>query len=680
MLYSAGVEGRSDREAAVGRIETLRREIDRHKYQYYVRNDPRITDAEYDRLFRELKDLEEAFPDLRDPNSPTQRVGAEPVEGFPKVEHPVPMLSLGNAFDSEELRAFDKRVRSLLDDRPVEYVTEFKIDGLAVALTYEQGRLIRGATRGNGRVGEEVTSNLRTIRAIPLRMRADHPPRLIEVRGEVYFPISSFTRLNEERVAEGEAPYANPRNSAAGTVRQLDPRVTAKRALSFFAYSIGHFEGTLPVSSQLEALRQLQDWGFPATRHFELHRDLDSVVSYCQTWQDRRFSLDYEIDGIEVKVNQFEQQRLLGNVSREPRWAIAYKFPSPTATTRLLRIGINIGRTGTLNPYAILEPVDVGGVTIRSATLHNEDDVRRKDIREGDIVVVKRAGEVIPQVVGPVAERRTGQERPFSYPERCPECQSPVIREKDGAMAYCSNRQCPAQRLESLNHFVSRGALDIRGLGLKRLEQLVKSKLISNAADLYDLTREQVLELDGFLEKSADNLLNSLEESKRQPFDRVLFALGIRHVGESVARLVTGHFHTLDRLMAASEEEIAEVQGIGPEIAGSIVGFFRVDENRTLVERLRGAGLRFETEAPIDHGPQPFASRSFVVTGTLPGLSRQEAKRYIEERGGAVRSSVSSNTDFVVAGENAGSKLEKAKELGVTVLTEAELRKLAGES
>ncbi len=680
VLYSAGVKDLSDRETVARRIQALRTEIDHHNYRYYVLDDPEISDTDYDRLFRELKDLEERFPEFRDPDSPTQRVGVEPVEGFGKVEHRAPMLSLGNAFDDEELRAFHKRVGALLKTEAVEYVTEFKIDGLAVALTYEQGRLVRGATRGNGRIGEDVTSNLRTIRAIPLRMQSDDSPRLIEVRGEVYFPISAFERLNEERIATGENPFANPRNAAAGTVRQLDPRVTASRSLSFFAYAIGHIENGPAISSQLEALQQLQHWGFPATRHFELHESIDSVLAYCRSWQEQRGSLDYEIDGIVVKVNRFDQQLELGTVSREPRWAIAYKFPSQTATTRLVQIGINIGRTGTLNPYAILEPVEVGGVTIRNATLHNEDDIRRKDIREGDTVIVKRAGEVIPQVVGPIVERRTGDERPFSYPTHCPECGAPVVREEGGAMAYCSNRQCPAQRLESLKHFVSRGAMDIRGLGPQTLEKLVEMNLISSAADLYDLTREQILELPGFKDTSADNLLRSLEESKHQPFDRVLVALGVRHVGESVARLVAGHFINVDRLREASEEEIAEVPGVGPEIAGSLSGFFRVEENLALVERLRRAGLCFELQEPAEQGPRPFAGRSFVITGTLPTLSRDEARKFIEDRGGTVRSSVSSNTDYVVAGESPGSKLDRAKGLGVAVLTEDELQKLAGEA
>ncbi|MFZ0428589.1 MAG: NAD-dependent DNA ligase LigA, partial [Acidobacteriota bacterium] len=603
---------------------------------------------------------------------------AEPVEGFGKVEHLAPMLSLGNAFDEEELRAFHKRVTSLLDTAAVEYVTEFKIDGLAVALTYETGRLTRGATRGNGRVGEDVTSNLRTIRAIPLRMQTEDPPRLIEVRGEAYLPISAFERLNEERLAAEEHTFANPRNAAAGAVRQLDPRITASRAMSFFAYAIGYVEGGPAIASQHEALQQLQKWGFPATRHFQLHDHIDSVLEYCRKWQEKRPSLDYEIDGIVIKVNRFDQQETLGAVSREPRWAIAYKFPSQTATTRLTRIGINIGRTGTLNPYAVLEPVEVGGVTIRNATLHNEDDIRRKDIREGDIVVVKRAGEVIPQVIGPVLEKRTGQEVPFSYPDRCPECGAPVVREGDGAMAYCSNRQCPAQRLESLKHFVSRGAMDIRGLGPQTLEKLLQAGLIADAADLYALTQEQIAQLEGFQETSTNNLLQSLEQSKDQPFERVLFALGIRHVGESVARLLAKHFRSLDRLLAAPGEEVTDVSGIGPEIAASVVGFFKADENRALVERLRAAGLHFETETPVQQVSRTLDGKSFVVTGTLPNMSRQAVKQFIEDHGGTVRSSVSSNTDYVVAGEEPGSKLERARQLEIRILTEDELRELAG--
>ncbi len=658
-------------------IRRLREELEYHNYRYYVLDQPVISDEEYDRLLRRLQELEARHPHLITPDSPTQRVGAEPAEGFAKVEHATPMLSLANAFNEGELRAFHRRVTSLLGVFELEYVTELKIDGLAVALTYQDGLLLRGATRGNGLVGEDVTSNLKTIRAIPLRLRTTSPPPRLEVRGEAYLPLPAFERLNEERLAAGETPFANPRNAAAGAVRQLDPRVCASRPLSFFAYSVGYAEGW-QAATQWETLQMLQKWGFPITPHHRLHSTIDSVIEFCLEWQSRRHSLNFQIDGIVVKVNRRDYQERLGAVSREPRWAIAFKFPGEVATTRLLEIGINVGRTGTLNPYAVLEPVEVGGVTIRNATLHNEDDIRRKDIRIGDVVIVKRAGDVIPQVVGPVVERRTGGERPFVMPDRCPVCQAPVERES-GAMAYCTNRQCPAQRLESLIHFVSRGALDIRGLGPQTLEKMVELGLVRTPADLCDLTRDQLLRLPGFKDKSADNLLRSLEQSRSQPFDRVLFALGIRHVGEAIARLLTDHFGDVDALIAAGEEDIAAIQGIGPEIARSVRRYFDTAENLELVRRLRAAGLQFRAAGPSRPAAGPLAGRSFVITGTLPGLSRQEAKALIERHGGIVRSSVSSQTHFVLAGADAGSKLDKARELGIRVIDEAELRRMTGE-
>ncbi len=655
-------------------IRKLREELEFHNYRYYVLDQPVITDEEYDRLLRRLQELEASHSHLVTPDSPTQRVGAEPAEGFAKVEHATPMLSLGNAFDEGELRAFHRRVTSLLGIAEIEYVTELKIDGLAVALTYRDGLLVRGATRGNGLVGEDVTGNLRTIRAIPLRLRTAPAPPLVEVRGEAYLPLPAFERLNEERLAAGETPFANPRNAAAGAVRQLDPRACASRPLSFFAYAVGYAEGW-QAATQWETLGVLKEWGFPVSPHHRLHSGIESVIASCREWQARRHSLTFEIDGIVVKVNRKDYQERLGAVSREPRWAIAFKFPGEVATTRLLDIGINVGRTGTLNPYAVLEPVEVGGVTIRNATLHNEDDIRRKDIRIGDVVIVKRAGDVIPQVVGPVVEQRTGSERPFVMPDRCPECQAPVERES-GAMAYCTNRQCPAQRLESLIHFVSRGALDIRGLGPQTLEKMVELGLVRDAADLYGLTRDQLLQLPGFKDKSADNLLQALELSRSQPFHRVLFALGIRHVGETIARLLVDHFGDVESIISASEEDMAAIQGVGPEIARSVRRYFDTAENLELVRRLQAAGLQFRSAAPSRPAAGPLAGRSFVITGTLPSLSRQQAKELIEQNGGVVRSSVSSQTDFVLAGADPGSKLDKARQLGIRVIDEAELRRM----
>ncbi|MGA2261515.1 MAG: NAD-dependent DNA ligase LigA [Acidobacteriota bacterium] len=665
-------------DQVAARIAELRKEIEYHNYRYYVENDPTISDEEYDRMFRELRELEREHPELASADSPTQRVGASPQERFQKVEHLRPMLSLANAFDEEELRAFERRVRNLLETDDVDFVTELKIDGNAVALTYEDGMLVRGATRGNGLVGEEVTSNLKTIRAIPLRLRAnrDYPPRL-EVRGEAYLPISAFNRINEEREAAKENVFANPRNAAAGALRQLDPRITAARPLAFFAYAIGYIEG-VELRTQLEVLEQLRGWGFPVNLNHRHQDTIEDVVQFCREWQEKRDSLDYEIDGVVVKVNRLDYQERLGFVSRDPRWAVAYKFPGKLATTRLLKIDINVGRTGALNPYAILEPVQLAGVTIRTATLHNEDDIRRKDIREGDLVIVKRAGDVIPQVVGPVREKRTGEEREFHYPNTCPACQEPVARQEGEAMAYCRNPRCPAQRLESLIHFVSQGAMDIRGLGPQTIEKLLDLNLISDAADLYDLTGEQIARLPNFKEKSIGNLLASIEQSKSQPFGRVLFSLGIRHVGEGIAELLASAFGSMEPLMAATEEQISAVQGIGPEIARSVRDYFDVEENRNLIQRLKAAGLQFTLSADAALRGGPFVGMTFVITGTLPSLSRKEASEFIEKHGGKVIASVSSKTSYLVVGADPGSKLSKARELGVAQLTEEDLLKLAG--
>jgi DNA ligase (NAD+) len=658
-------------DQVAARVAELRKDIEFHNYQYHVLGDPVIGDAEYDRLFRE-------HPELASPDSPTQRVGAEPQERFRKVGHLAPMLSLANAFDEEELRAFNKRVRNLLDTDDFDFVTELKIDGNAVALTYEEGRLARGATRGNGLVGEDVTANLKTIRSIPLRLRGDHEiPPLIEVRGEVYLPISAFNKVNEEREKAGETVFANPRNAAAGALRQLDPQVTATRPLAFFAYSLGHIEG-MGIETQAQVLAQFAEWGFPVNPHYRRQADMDEVIRYCRDWQEKRDSLDYEIDGVVVKVNNLRHQERLGAVSHDPRWAVAYKFPGQLATTRLLEIRINVGRTGALNPYAVLEPVQLSGVTIKTATLHNEDDIRRKDIREGDVVLVKRAGEVIPQVVGPVREKRTGAEREFSYPRECPVCGGPVVHEEGDAMAYCTNRKCPAQRLESLIHFASQGAMDIRGLGPQTIEKMLDLNLIGDAADLYFLGAEQVACLPGFKDKSIGNLLASIDQSRAQPFARVLFALGIRHVGESIAELLASAFGDIEALQAATEEEISSVRGVGPEIAASVRRYLDNEENRQFIEKLRKADLRFRTPRGAAARQGPLADKTFVITGTLPTLSRKDAADLIEKHGGKVISSVSSKTDFLLVGEDPGSKLQKARELNIPQITEEQLKKMVG--
>ena len=676
MLYSIFVDKDTDRITA--RISDLRNQIEYSDYRYYVLDDPVITDAEYDRLFRELVELERENPELSSPDSPTRRVGGGLQERFNKVPHHAPMLSLANAFDEDELRGFYKRISNLLQTPEIDFVSELKIDGLAVALTYENGVLQRGATRGNGLIGEDVTANLRTIRTIPLKLRGDGVvPKVIEIRGEAFLPVSAFQKINDERTDAGETVFANPRNAAAGTLRQLDTSITASRPLAFFGYAIGYVEG-MEFRTQDEVLRQLKSWGFATNPHYRHHPTFETVVEHCKGWEKKRDSLDYQIDGVVVKVNRLDYQKKLGVVSRDPRWAVAYKFPSDVATTRLLKIGINVGRTGALNPFAVLEPVQVGGVTIRLATLHNADDIRRKDIREGDMVVVKRAGEVIPQVIGPVREKRTGEEKEFDWPAQCPSCGAPVRKDPDVAMAYCTNKACPSQRFESLNHFVSQGAMDIRGLGAQTISKLVELGLIEEPPDFYSLDEERLARLPGFKEKSIQNLLASIEESKSRPFPRVLFALGIRHVGERVAGLLADHFRSIDSLLAASEEEISEIPGIGPEIAASVYGFFQEEANRELISGLRAAGLQFSSSEPSIKQEGPLVGKTFVITGTLPTLSRNEATDLIESAGGKVTSSVSAKTDFLLTGESPGSKLKKAEELGIRQISEEELREMVG--
>jgi DNA ligase (NAD+) len=665
-----------DRVAA--RIAELRQKLEYHNYLYYVKDDPEISDAEFDRMFRELLELEKEHPELASPDSPTQRVGGEPLERFNKVEHHAPMLSLANAFSEEELRAFNRRVCNLLDREDVAYVTELKIDGVAIALTYQNGRFVRGATRGNGVVGEDVTANLKTVKQIPLRLKAGGE-RIseMEVRGEVYLPLSAFSALNEERADQGLSQFANPRNAAAGAIRQLDPKVTQSRPLSFFGYAIGYIDNGV-LKSQKEILETLQKWGFPVNTNYRWHDSIDGVLEFCRGWEPKRESLDYEIDGVVVKVDDLEDQSVLGTISRDPRWAIAYKFPGQVATTRLKEIGINVGRTGSMNPYAVLEPVRLGGVTIKLATLHNEDDIRRKDIRVGDMVVVKRAGDVIPQIVGPVLEQRAGKEKIFHYPDKCPSCGHPIVHEEGEAMAYCVNRDCPAQIFESLNHFVSRGAMDIRGLGPSTIWKLLELGFIHNAADFYSLTDEQLAGLPGFKEKSIRNLQAAIIDSKKRPFENVLFALGIRHIGEGVAALLTQTFHDIDSLMNASEPEIAGIMGIGPRIAESVYNYFQDAQNRKLVERLRKAGLKMEREKRVIKSG-PLIGKTFIITGKLERMPRSAAEKWVEERGGTVLSSVSKKLDYLVVGSDPGSKLAKARKLGVAEITEVQLFEMGSE-
>lgn len=663
-------------------IKRLRKAIRYHAYRYYVLDDPEITDAEYDALMAELKELEAAHPELVTLDSPTQRVGAEPLPQFEKVEHRTPLLSLDNAFDEEEVRAWERRVRRLLgDDADLQYTVEPKIDGLAVSLTYEEGRLVQGATRGNGFVGEDVTQNLRTIPAIPLRIPVvgdESPPAYLEARGEVYMPRDRFEDLNRRREEAGEKPFANPRNAAAGSVRQLDPSITASRPLSVFMYAVEAVEG-VTVSAQWDGLSYLQRLGFPRAENIARCNDLDAALELYRKWLDQREALNYDADGVVIKVDSFALQEALGEVSHAPRWAIAYKFPAHEGITKLLRIGINVGRTGTMNPYAELEPVQLGGVTIRHATLHNEADIHRKDIREGDTVIVKRAGDVIPQVVGPVTELRTGQEKVFEMVKNCPVCGEPVVRPEEEVMYYCINASCPAQLVGRVEHFASRGAMDIEGFGARLAQTFVEKGLLGDVADFYYLKADDVLELEGFAETSVTNLLAAIEASKERPLWCLLTALGIRGVGAIVAQLLARNFVSLDELMAASEEELEGIEGLGPHTAKSILDFFAQDRNLNLVEKLRRSFVRM-TRLPEEKAPRegPLSGLTFAITGTLPTMSQKAATELIEAQGGRVTSSVSRNTRYLLVGESpGGTKLRRADELGVASITEEGLRGLA---
>jgi DNA ligase (NAD+) len=649
---------------------------------YYMLDRPTLPDADYDRLLRELREIEAAHPELLTPDSPTQRVGAEPSAQFTKVEHLSPMLSLDNAFDFAELSAWeDRNARIVREVRGAGYVAELKIDGAAVSLRYEDGLLVRGATRGNGVVGEDVTHNLRTVRDIPLRLRSDAPlPRLLEIRGEVYMPFSGFAALNERRAAAGEATFANPRNAAAGSLRQLDPRITAGRPLRFYGYQIQldpDSTDTLPIETQSDVLALLSSWGVPVNPRSRSCRSLEEVLAYTEEVDRARGGLDYAIDGVVVKVAPLALWPELGVVGgRDPRWAIAYKFAPDLATTRLRAIEINVGRTGSLNPYAVLEPVEIAGATIRLATLHNFEDIARKDLRIGDLVLVKRAGEVIPQVVAPLTEERTGEELPFTPPERCPVCGTPVERPADEVMVYCPNGSCSARIFWGVVHYASRSAMDIRGLGERTVEQLLAAGLIGDVADLYHLRAEQLLELEGFAELSARNLVEAIASSRPLPLSRLLFALGVRHVGATAAQLLARHFGAMPALLAASAEDFAAVHGIGETTAAALSAYLAEPRNRVLIERLAEAGVNM-TEPVEREEERSFAGLTFVVTGTLPTLSRKEATEFIERRGGRVTGSVSRSTHYLVAGENPGSKLERARELDIPVLDESALLALA---
>jgi DNA ligase (NAD+) len=655
------------------RIEELRETINHHNYRYYVLDSPEISDAEYDELMKELRQLETEHPELVTPDSPTQRIGAPPVEAFGVVEHPQPLLSLANAFSYEELAAWHKRVRNLLGERQFDLVCEPKIDGLAVALTYVDGLLATGATRGDGYRGEDITQNLRTIRSIPLSVPGEAPPRF-EVRGEVYLPKAGFKKLNEERAKEDLPLFANPRNAAAGSVRQLDSSITARRPLDIFIYGLGWAEGKAVPDTHWEIMQYLKSLGFKINPNIALRRSLDEAEKYHQSWVETREKFPYEADGIVVKVNSIALQQELGTVAHEPRWAIAYKFPAIQGTTKLIDIGINVGRTGGLNPYAILEPVRVGGVVISSAALHNEEDIHRKDIRIGDWVVVQRAGDVIPEIVEPIISRRTGKEKIFLMPSRCPVCGSEVIKPEGEAMHRCTNAACPSQALERIKHFVSRGAMDIDGVGEKLCQALFEAGLIKDAVDLYYLTKEQLLSLERMADKSVSNVLNSIEESKDRPLARVIFALGILHVGDQYAELLAEHFNSIDALAKASQEELSAIPSIGPKIAESIVAFFRQKGNKQIIKKLKKRGVRLEREKVKEARPEelPLAGLEFVLTGKLESFSRSEAEAKIKALGGKAGSDVTRKTSYVVVGADPGSKLAKAKKLGIETLNEAE--------
>src|SRR3954447_22542688 len=659
---------------AQARLDELRDQVNHHLYRYHALDDPEIPDAEYDRLFDELKALEEEHPGLITPDSPTQRVGAPPSERFQKVQHLTPMGSLEKVTDDESLFKWADDVRKRLDsDEPVAYVIEPKIDGLAVNLTYENGILTRGATRGDGIQGEDVTVNLRTIPSIPLRMHGDDAPALLEVRGEVYMPLSGFRELNE-RVAElGQKLAPNPRNAAAGSLRQKDSSITASRPLAIWAYGLGLAEG-LRFGSHWEELEWLRAHGFRTNPFAERLETIEEGAKRCADWERRRSELDYEIDGIVIKVDSLEHQGILGALHSRPRWSRAFKWAPMTAQTKLLKIAIRVGRTGALNPWAMREPVQVGGVTVSRATLHNEEDVNRKDIREGDLVIVQRAGDVIPQIVGPAGAHAKGT-KPFRMPKKCPLCGEDIVKPEGEAMHRCPNRACPSRGLETLINWVQ-GPADIEGVGEQLMRRLWELGLVRSLPDLYRLTREQLLELDGFADKSASNAIDAIELSKRTPFSRVLLGLNIPDVGWVTAQNLARHFGSVDKLVDASQEEIQEVDGIGPERAEAIAEWFADKENLKLVEELKGLGLRFEAgpeERPVEG---QLTGSTYVITGTLEGFSREEARKALEAMGAKVGDSVSKKTSGVIAGESPGSKLAKAEQLGVPVLDEAALKKL----
>ena len=659
----------------VKRINALRKELHEHDYRYYVLAEPSITDEQYDALMRELMDLEAQYPELRSPDSPSQRVGGEPTRSFATVRHEPPMLSLANSYSEEEIRDFDRRVRGLLETQEPEYFAELKFDGVAIALTYRDGVLTQGATRGDGYQGDNITNNLKTIRSLPLRLHRPSPAyRNIEVRGEAFMRREDFNAMNAQRSAAAERPFINPRNATAGTLKLQDPKQVAQRPMHFFAYAL--FSPDTRLSSHSENLDILRSLGLPVNEYGKRCRTIDAVITYWKSWEDKRETLPYDIDGVVIKVNAIRQQELLGTIAKSPRWAIAFKFSARKAETLLKGITLQVGRVGTITPVAELEPVFVGGSTVSRATLHNEDYIRDLDLRIGDAVVVEKGGDVIPKVSGYVQSKRTPGLSPFVMPGECPACGSAIHRLEGEANYFCENAECPAQVRARIEHFAHRGAMDIEGLGEAAVDQLVSLGLVRNYADLYVLHKRktELIKLERWGEKSAQRLLDGIERSKTQPFARVLYALGIRHVGEGVARLLVEHFPSLEALAAAPAEDLQSISAVGPRIAESIVLFFRERHNREALARLKKAGLTMRAAARSTKGK--LSGMSFVLTGTLPSYTREEAKRMIEANGGTVASSVSKNVRFVLAGEEAGSKLARARQLGIQVISEDDFKKM----
>jgi DNA ligase (NAD+) len=669
-------EEKTPKEEARKRIEELRREIERHNYLYYVENNPEISDSEYDALVEELKRLESLYPDLITPDSPTQRVSGLVAEGFKPVEHRTPMMSIDNITTEEEALEFDRRVRRFLGiTHEIEYTAEPKFDGVSASLTYEKGVFTQGATRGDGRVGEDVTANIKTIKTIPLRLRNGSPlPELIEVRGEVVLPIESFRKLNRELAEAGEPIFANPRNAASGSLRQLDSNITARRPLDFYAWGVGEVIGH-EFKTEWEVMERLRKWGFKVEKRIMRCKNIKEAISYHHEMEAIRDELPYEADGVVIKVDRRDYQRELGTTAKHPRWSIAYKFKPRQATTRIRDIVVQVGRMGLLTPVAELDPVRIGGVTVSRATLHTEDIIKEKDIRIGDTVLVERAGDVIPEIIKPIVEKRTGKERRFNMPERCPSCGTRV--EKEGSYYYCPSLSCPAQIKGRLKHLASRRAFDIEGLGEKIVEQLMKEGLIKDLADVFYLKKEDLIGLERFADKSASNLEEEIEKSKRIPFDRFIHALSIRHVGERLSQVLAENFPSLEALMEASEERLMEIPTVGPEVARSITSFFREKRNREVIEKMISAGVKIEYRPSARKGDK-LKGQTFVFTGTLRSFTREEAKRLVEEQGGRVSSSVTRKTNYVVVGEEPGSKLDVARSLGIPILDEEGFKRLIG--